>query len=78
MITVSQLAAFDPSSWDRAAEWARAKSKKAREAQNELGSQADKLAKAWPSWVGQLAVSAIRTRRPRRASWRRRTTTGPR
>ena len=60
MITVSQLAAFDPSSWDRAAEWARAKGKKAREAQTELGSQADKLATAWPSWVGQLAVSAIR------------------
>ena len=60
MITVTQLAAFDPSSWDRAAEWARAKGKKAREAQTELGSQADKLAKAWPSWVGQLAVSAIR------------------
>ena len=60
MITVSQLVAFDPASWNNAAGWARDRGKESTEAQAELEVQALKLAAAWPSWVGQLAVAAIR------------------
>ena len=60
MITVSQLTAFDPASWNNAAGWARDRGKESTEAQAELETQAAKLAAAWPSWVGQLAVAAIR------------------
>lgn len=60
MITVSQLTSFDPASWNAAAEWARTRGKQSTEAQAELEAQAAKLAAAWPSWVGQLAVAAIR------------------
>lgn len=59
MITVSQLKAFDAASWGTGGEWARSEAKLATEIATEVEAQAHQLAKAWPSWVGQLAVNAL-------------------
>ncbi|WP_426247337.1 C2 family cysteine protease [Nocardioides sp. LHG3406-4] len=60
MITVSQLAAFDPATWRSSATWSRSQGKTAQKTQQELEAQAAAVAKAWPSAVGQLAASVLR------------------
>ena len=60
MITVTQLASFDPASWQSFADWARARGKASLKAQQDLETQAAEVAKAWPSFVGQLAASVLR------------------
>ena len=61
MITVSQLASFDPASWQSSAEWARDQAKTAGEAQQELEAQAGSIDTSWPDFVGQLAAAALRS-----------------
>ena len=61
MITVSQLASFDPASWQSSAEWARDQAKTAGEAQQELEAQAGSIDTSWPDFVGQLASAALRS-----------------
>jgi hypothetical protein len=60
MITVSQLAAFDPTTWNSVADWARTMGKTSTKTQKELEAQATAVEKAWPSFVGQLAAAALR------------------
>lgn len=60
MITVSQLAAFDPTTWSSVADWARTMGKTSTKTQKELEAQAVAVEKAWPSFVGRLAAAALR------------------
>lgn len=62
MVTVSQLAAFDPAGWDAVSTWADAMCKQETKVQQELDSQADNVEKSWPSLVGQLAAGVLRDR----------------
>lgn len=62
MITVSQLAAFDPAPWTSVADWSRSAGMAANETQQELEAQAAAVERAWPGLPGQLAAAKVRDR----------------
>lgn len=61
MITVTQLAGFEPTGWRSESTWARNRAASATDAQHELEAQAAALEKNWPDFVGGLAAASVRS-----------------